>query len=369
MRRILVIDDDVLIIENVKEVLELEGYDVQSAKNGKRGIQVATDFAPELILCDVSMPIMNGYEVLKFVREQSSLRLIPFIFLTARISREDMRLGMNLGADDYLTKPFSISELLDMVASRLQHYDVRLAAHKERLETMRDNIIHSLPHELRTPLTAISGYANLLAEDAHILSPVEVKTMADSIVAGSNRLYALIENYLLFSQLELLLNDEEKVLTLRDIEPIDNTNLIILDTTHRLKLLYLNRNHIVLNLQEGRPRIEYDNFTYILKELLTNAHKFSRKQTTITLETLVDMMVGYTVRITSIGIGLDDEEIHHIDSYIQFDRKKHEIQGLGLGLAIVQRILRIYDGTMKITSTPTDKPDDYKTTVTVNLPI
>ena len=129
MRRILVIDDDPDLLDNVLELLELEGFDSVGASDGKAGVAAALSRTPDLIVCDVSMPIMDGHKVLRAIRDYPETCSVPFIFLTARARRADVRQGMNLGADDYLTKPFSRVELLEAIRSRLErHQSLRSTA-------------------------------------------------------------------------------------------------------------------------------------------------------------------------------------------------------------------------------------------------
>lgn len=119
MKRILVIEDNVEVRENLSEILELYGYSVEEAVNGKDGVEKALAAPPDLILCDVMMPELDGYGVLKILSQKDSTLGIPFVFLTAKTEREDLRRGMNLGADDYLTKPIYKDELLEVVQQRL----------------------------------------------------------------------------------------------------------------------------------------------------------------------------------------------------------------------------------------------------------
>src|SRR5690349_19810331 len=118
--RILVIEDEQNIRENIQELLEAKGYTVRVASNGKQGVLEAIDFRPNLIVCDVMMPKMDGYKVLEYVRKTSIVQNTPFIFLTARVDKSDVRQGMDLGADDYLTKPFTYKELLKAIDTRLK---------------------------------------------------------------------------------------------------------------------------------------------------------------------------------------------------------------------------------------------------------
>src|SRR6185295_10287948 len=124
MKKILLIEDNDDIRNNTAEILELSNYKVITAENGKRGIEMAMEHVPDLIICDIMMPVLDGYGVLHAVHKNDSIKNTPFIFLTAKTERSDFRKGMELGADDYITKPFDGTELLNAVDSRLKKNDL-----------------------------------------------------------------------------------------------------------------------------------------------------------------------------------------------------------------------------------------------------
>ena len=106
MKSVLVIDDNTDIRENISEILEMAGYRTFSAENGKKGVEMALKEKPDLIVCDIMMPELDGYGVLHLLRKNADMQTVPFIFLTAKTERTDLRKGMEMGADDYITKPF-----------------------------------------------------------------------------------------------------------------------------------------------------------------------------------------------------------------------------------------------------------------------
>jgi DNA-binding response OmpR family regulator len=124
MKKILLIEDNNEMRENTAEILELADYKVITAKNGKIGVELAQSELPNLIICDIMMPVLDGYGVLELLSKNSETASIPFIFLTAKSERRDLRKGMELGADDYLTKPFDDVELLKAVESRLKKTEI-----------------------------------------------------------------------------------------------------------------------------------------------------------------------------------------------------------------------------------------------------
>jgi CRP/FNR family transcriptional regulator, polysaccharide utilization system transcription regulator len=134
MKTILLIEDNLEVRENTAEILELAGYKVDTAENGKIGVEKALATKPDLIVCDIMMPVLDGYGVLHMLSKQPTTAAIPFIFLTARAERLDMRKGMEMGADDYLTKPFDDIELLNAIESRLKKTDALRAEVSPTLE-------------------------------------------------------------------------------------------------------------------------------------------------------------------------------------------------------------------------------------------
>lgn len=119
MKKILIIEDNTDVRENLEEILQLSGYEVLAAKDGKEGVNSANSWKPDLILCDVMLPVLDGFGILQILSKNPELNSIPFIFLTAKTELSDMRKGMNLGADDYITKPFKKDELLSVIEMRL----------------------------------------------------------------------------------------------------------------------------------------------------------------------------------------------------------------------------------------------------------
>ena len=148
MAKIVVIDDHIEMLENIQEILELDGYSITTATNGKEGIKQIRDVLPDLIICDIMMPELDGYGVLKIISSKPETQHIPFVFLTAKNELTDFRKGMNLGADDYLAKPFTDLELLEAVSTRInrtnslkqgtQQLNQLTAKINERLETESD---------------------------------------------------------------------------------------------------------------------------------------------------------------------------------------------------------------------------------------
>lgn len=140
MKNLLLIEDNNEIRENTAEILELAGYKVRTAENGKIGVELALQQKPDLIVCDIMMPVLDGYGVLHLLNKNPELTGIPFIFLTAKAERNDFRKGMEMGADDYITKPFTDIELLNAIESRLKKTELLLKNYDAGIHGMEDFI-------------------------------------------------------------------------------------------------------------------------------------------------------------------------------------------------------------------------------------
>lgn len=143
MKKVLIIEDNTDIRENVQEILALAGYEVFEAADGKAGVVVALENTPDIILCDIMMPEMDGFSVLYQLRKHSQTSATPFIFLTAKAEHLDLRKGMDLGADDYLTKPFDATELLNSVESRLKKKETEHKFYSRSLNKLQDLVAKS----------------------------------------------------------------------------------------------------------------------------------------------------------------------------------------------------------------------------------
>lgn len=138
MKKILIIEDDKAVRENTAEILELAGYKTATAENGKKGTQIVKDFLPDLILCDIMMPELDGYGVLQSLLKDPLTLSIPFIFLTAKTEKSEVRKGMELGADDYLTKPFEETDLLNAIETRLKKSESLKKKFSQTLQGLHD---------------------------------------------------------------------------------------------------------------------------------------------------------------------------------------------------------------------------------------
>ena len=359
MPKILVIDDDDSLREVVQMSLEHAGFDVIEADNGSVGVQQACAQLPDLILCDVRMEKMDGYRTLAALRQDTATAPIPVILMTGMADTAGMRQGMELGADDYLSKPFTVPQLLAAVNARLKKLQSVRELAERKLADLRANISLALPHELLTPLNGILGFSDILVADHTRLQSDEIVSMAEAIRDSAKRLHRLIENFLIFAQIELLHADQ--LHALREGQTPDLRRPI--ERVARVRSERVGRaGDVVLELCEASAAISEDFFTKIVDELLENAFKFSTPGSEVRVQTETDGGLAI-LRIADRGRGMKVEHIAVVGAYMQFERKIYEQQGSGLGLTIAKRLTELHRGELTIQS-----EIGVGTTVEVKLP-
>ncbi|MBN9386423.1 MAG: EAL domain-containing protein [Chloroflexi bacterium] len=202
MTKILIIEDDDIIIATARDLLEAEGYEVITAETGQQGIDLAQQQIPDLIICDVMMPGVDGHHVLGALRTIPETNAIPFIFLTAKADKSDIRQGMKLGADDYLTKPYNRIDLLDAISSRLTKQNVLNQRFYDQVQQVEARLNYALYYD------TLTGLPNRLLFREQFLKILAAKPIADPVVAViylSLDRYSQIRNNLGLNSANLLL--------------------------------------------------------------------------------------------------------------------------------------------------------------------
>lgn len=195
MKKILVIEDEESVRENLLELLEAEEFDVFGAADGLAGIDAAQQHQPDLILCDVMMPKADGFEVLNTLRQEPITAMIPFIFITARADKADLRRGMELGADDYITKPFTLTELLNAVSVRLKKNASFEQYSQEKIAHERSHTFLSMPEAMRSTLDDILNLSQLVINQSNSLERDEIREISECIYESAQSLSRLMENF------------------------------------------------------------------------------------------------------------------------------------------------------------------------------
>lgn len=343
--------------------LRQRGYEVVGAADGVSGVELAREKSPDLIICDVNMTPLDGYKTLKALREQPATTATPVILMTGQADNAGMRQGMELGADDYLPKPFSTGVLYAAVEARLKKAQTVRADAEKKLSDLRDNISLMLPHELRTPLNGILAYGDILQSDAATLQPPEIAEMGQVIAESGKRLHRLIENFLIYAQIEILQGDSQKVAALRTGRAAQPNHLIKLHAGQQAEAAGRIADLIVAEAADWPLAIADNYLTKIVDELVHNAFKFSKPGSPVRVALTREGELA-VLAIADGGRGLDTEHIQKVGAYMQFDRKFHEQQGLGLGLTIARRLAEVHGGSLTMQS-----ERNQGTTVKVKIPI
>jgi len=255
-----------------------------------------------------------------------------------------------LGADDYLTKPFSPKELLAAVNTRLEKQAELKRRSDRKLDELRGNITLALPHELRTPLNGIMGLAQLLMDDYANMPPEEVLESSRFIYESAMRLHRLIENFLVYSQIELMAS-ESKALDLAGLAKPIQVQEAIPDIARKVAARHKREGDLLLKIEAAMLLLPPDNFSKIVEELVDNALKFSDPGKPVLVAAHAAKGV-LTLTVTDRGRGMTPEQINGIAPHMQFDRKTFEQQGAGLGLFIAKRLTELLGGQMQIDSRP-----------------
>jgi len=307
--KVLVIDDELYIRTVLSELLSFENYDVSAAANGQEALEILEDWTPDIIVCDLLMPVMDGYLFHEIVKENKSLCAIPFVFLTAKEENNTMQDCLLNGADAFLSKPFKIDELLKVLQNKVERFEKIKNAHTNLYSGKKKYF----SHEVNISLNGILGSINLLLNNQDTLTKYEIAQFYDYIKISGERLDRTMQNVFLYQKIvENKLNfEEDSSCNVMDVFSKVKDKLIY---TYDIKSSVISYTIVKLNL-----KISNDNLAFILFELMDNALKFSdAKQIIISGKKYNN--IYYQLEIYDRGIGFHEEELKGIDAGIQFNR-------------------------------------------------
>ncbi len=308
MKKVLLIEDNQDVRETTADILELANYKVAAAENGKVGVKMALKFQPDIILCDIMMPELNGYGVLQILSKNPKTASIPFVFLTAKSEKSDLRKGMNLGADDYLTKPFEENELLDVLECRLKKSDFLKKEFTRNLEGISSFLEEASEYVDLENLTKNQIVKNcdkneiIYAEhrSAHSLYFVQsgiVKTYRTT-ESGKEFVIGIHGSGEFIGQLSLLSDTDSYMETAKVLE---NAEIYAIPKDDFLKLLYSNH-------QVSNKFIQFisNNLIDIQEQLVNMAFASVRQRTAQALLDLYDKGIIKDSLLEGVGIPRDD---------------------------------------------------------------
>ncbi len=346
---VLVVEDNDDLNHAICAILESYKYRILSAFDGKEALEIMETTLPDIILCDIMMPGMDGYTLLQHTRADERLRMLPFIFLTALTSTEDQRKALRIGIEDYLTKPVEEGDLVLAIQNamrRRRDIDTEIA---NALLDLRSQIVGTLQHEFRTPLTFVLGYAEYLQDIAEQeVETGELKTAISGILEGGYRLQKLIESFLRLAEVQGLQMKSE------DLQILNAHTLLqtaVQDASSKLAKANLSTQ---IDPQDsdtylvGEPELLHE----ALKRILDNSIQYRRpdsQQIWLSVERLTEGHIGLQIR--DDGQGIPPETVNDLTKpFEQGNRSERTQPGAGLSLALIQHIMHSHNGKLEIES-------------------
>lgn len=342
--------------------LEGFGYEVVDSASGLEGIDLARCEKPDLVLCDVGLLDISGYEVLKSLRAMDETRNTPVVLITGLADLQGMREGMKLGADDYVPKPFELEELKRLIAGRLRKAEDLRRDAEEKAKKLRSSISMMLPHELLSPLSGIIGLADILRDEAGTMQAQETAEIGRDIQRSGERLHRLIKNFLIYSQLELMAADPDRADALRR-SGVGQLAKVLPEVANRIASNHERVSDLVMECVSADVPVSEANLAKLCEEFIDNAFKFSVSGQPVEVKArITDDKLWLT--IADEGEGIPDEIIRGLHDDDQFERIFCEKRATGLGLAIAVRLAELHSGRAVIQSQP-----GTGTSIMVELPL
>lgn len=336
--RVLVVDDDERNLALLTAKLEREGYEVENARNGLEGIEKVQVFHPDLVLMDVTMPVMDGYEALRRLKSREETRYIPVIMLTGRAEIEDKVKGFEVGAEDYINKPYSLQEVSARVKSFLRMRALQTRLRDTEKMAALGEMVDGIAHEIRNPLTAIGGMARRLYEWE---TDEKHKGYTERIIKYVERLERMLQRI-----------DEYKRILISNLQRGDINTVIISSLKDLREFMEGKGKEIKVTsvLMPDPPLINMDfgNLKTAIFNILQNSFEAIDKNGEIRVETFPSPDQTLTIKITDTGKGMTKEELRKI--FNPFQTSKFE--GAGMGLTITYRIIHDHGGEIDVDSAP-----------------
>ena len=352
--KILVVEDELNLRETIIDVLLYNNYNAKGAGNGQEALGILDFWAPDLIISDIMMPIMDGHSFFEIIKNTKLLNQIPFVFLTAKNEETEMEKCLLSGADLFLTKPFKVDTLLKLIQSKIERFEEI----KNTNNIINTNDNKSFLHEINTPLYGILGSVNLLINPKHNLEENEINFFYHAIKTSGKRLDRTLKNAILYQNLK---NNK--------LDFLENSQSEIAAVFFKVKeeiadLDQKKAEKISFSIKESVVKIQKKYLHFILFELVDNALKFSNNNKKILVSGKKFNEEYYELIIQDFGIGFSEKELKEINEYKQFNRAEMEQQGLGLGLFMSKTFIKKTKGVFSVIS-----QKDVGTTIKIFLPL
>lgn len=363
---VLIVDDNPLIRSVLQNILLHENFEVSVAANGLSALSLLESKNCDIILCDVMMPEMDGYQLLNAVRSQKNLEMIPFIFLTGLDSEAETDKGLRSECDAYLTKPFDPQKLLATLRGRIDRSQSLKKVSEAQKEQFRRRVLQTVSHEFRTPLVAVSTGSEMLIEqlkDGQNIDLSETKKLLEAIYRGGQRLEKLVADFMILQQIELGMAATTQARNARACKVASSVQMAVDGM-----LSVADENQVDLRIDGEMPSDQVKvcemQLVESIKRLIDNGIKFSMAPNKV----LVRVKKHHDEVVISVidsGPGFNPAQIKDsVGAFSQIDRDRLEQQGGGLGLAIADKLVSLNNGHLSF-----DLTDEAGGIVSIHLPL
>ncbi len=345
-RRILVVDDDPVNLRIIGGILRHEGYEISEAVSGEEALEAYAEFEPNLVVLDVMMPGIDGFETCRVLKRTYGETGAPVIFVTSRSKADDIVMGFDAGGVDYLTKPFRPKEVLARIRTHLSNQ--LLVEQLSKANASKDRFLGMCAHDLRNPLSSIRGLAELMNENAVGILTNEQREIVHTIHGASQSMLQLVNELLDVATIEAghlkLAKEPTKVADIVE-RSVHLSNIEAAKKNTRIEMVNATDNPLI-DVDRNKIRQVVDN-------LISNAVKYSPRGSLITVEVCADeSFAGFVVK--DRGPGIPDDERHKL--FKDYGRLSTQPTGgeksTGLGLAICRKIVEAHAGTIGVENIP-----------------
>jgi two-component system, sensor histidine kinase and response regulator len=357
--KILIVDDNPINIDVLCKTLESDNYKISVVLNGENTLKVASKFLPDLILLDIMMPGIDGFEVCRLLKKDKITRDIPIIFITAKTEVEDIVKAFEMGAVDYITKPINQQEVMARVKTHLTLTNListkgKLIAELEsnnkklvEVNELKDKFLGMAAHDLRNPLSAIRGFSELMLEEMPISNNEEAEELLTLIRESSQHMMEMVEDLLDYSVIET--GNLELQLRKHSIKEFVESRIKV------SQYLAERKNIQIQEVIEEVPDTIFDKrrMSQVLDNLLSNAIKYSHSGTSVTVKVeAAGQNIEFMVKDEGQGIP-PEEQSRLFQSFPKLSSKPTGGEkSVGLGLTIVKKIIDAHGGSLKVESEP-----------------